>query len=130
MPATVVPRVRETALLLCGATAEALHLTIRSHTEGSIEDDEIRDHRARLADLDSLLKQLDAGAERAAEPTAVQCARDVVRDAVYGALIDAGERVAVACDASWRGASIDMVLGLANELTALEAVLRQIDGKT
>lgn len=127
LPIGVVPRVRESVLLLCGATAEGLHLTIGRHADGPVDLDEVHDSRARLDELDSLLRELDVPFESTTNAVSVHGTVALLHDVVYGALVDAGERIAVACEASWRGAPIETVLDLASEILNLEAVLRQVD---
>jgi hypothetical protein len=87
----------------------------------------VHEHRARLVELDSLLEQLEESARPELE-VEVDAARDVLHDAIYGAFIDAGERIAVACDASWRREPVEKVRGLADELVKLEALLRRVEG--
>jgi hypothetical protein len=52
-----------------------------------------------------------------------------MRDALHGSLIDAGERLAVACEGAWRGeASADGVRAAAGEVIALDRLLRELEG--
>ena len=53
---------------------------------------------------------------------------ELVRDALHGSLIDAGERLAVACEAGWRGeASADSVRSAAGEVIGLDRLLRGLE---
>ena len=53
---------------------------------------------------------------------------DLLRDALHGSLIDAGERLAVACEGSWRGeASPEGVRAVAREVIELDRLLRQLE---
>lgn len=134
IPEGLVDRLRETVVLLYGATAEALHLALRAHTQGDESLEEVHEHRARLAELDALLGRLgwwQPGREGAAGSGAavgadleVGAPREILHDALYGALIDAGERLAVACDGAWRGEdSLDTVRAAATEVIALDRLL-------
>jgi hypothetical protein len=131
VPATLVAPIRETVRLLYQATAEALHLALRAHAERPAPLDELHRHRARLRQLEALLSRLGWSRESAPEPLAegvvLSAPRDVLNDAVYGALIDAGERLAVACGDSWRGeASPEDVRRAAEEVIALDGLLARI----
>jgi hypothetical protein len=125
IPAALVEPLRDTAVLLYGATAEALHLSLRAHTQRGEPVEEVHEHRARLAELDALLERL--GWQRRAHPDGpleVTAPRDILHDSLYGALIDAGERLAAACDGAWRGeAGLDRVRDAATEVIALDRLL-------
>ena len=99
VPAELVGRVRETVLLLYEATAESLHLSLRAHSQGRGSARESHEHRMRLAELDGLLTQLGppSGSRQLSAPA------ELLHDALYGALIDAGERLAVTASSAWRG---------------------------
>src|SRR4051794_25378243 len=58
VPAELVAPIRGTVLLLYQATAESLQLSLRSHSEGRGTLEEVAEHRARLAQLDALLRTL------------------------------------------------------------------------
>ena len=85
--------IRETVLLLYQATAESLELSLRAHSEGRGSLEEVGAHRARLAQLDELAGSLGS---RAGSPGSRQLSApaELLHDAFYGALIDAGERLA------------------------------------
>jgi hypothetical protein len=124
VPGELAGALRESVLLLYASSAEALHLALREHAERRLGQEEVRRHRARLAQLDALLDQLggDAGPGRE-----VSAPRELLHDAVYGALIDAGERLAAACDAGWRGERpFESVAGAARSVIALDGLLRQV----
>lgn len=120
VPAELTGPVRETVLLLYEATAESARLAVKARTEGRGSLEEVDVHRARLAELDDLLAALDAaGAVNVTAP------RDLLHDALYGALIDAGERLAVASDRAWRGElPLERVREAAEAVLAIDRVLR------
>jgi hypothetical protein len=127
VPAALVPPLRESAVLLYQATAESLHLSLRGLLErrGSLE--EIREHRARLARLDALLNQLGWSEPAEPRPVTLTAPREVLHDVVYGALLDAGERLAEAYSSSWRGeVDVTSVRALAGEVIALDRLLRRV----
>jgi hypothetical protein len=128
VPAPLAAPLREAIGLLYQSTAEALHLALRAHAERRAPLDEVHGHRARLAQLDALLDGLGWSAESAPDPPLVLSAPgDVLRDAVHGALIDAGERLALACTACWRGElEPDGVQRVAAEVIALDRLLGRI----
>jgi hypothetical protein len=123
VPAELTGPIRETVLLLYEATAESARLAVKARTEGrgSLEDVDL--HRARLAELDDLLTALDEpGRVRVGAP------RELLHDALYGALIDAGERLAVASERAWRGElPLERVRAAAEEVLAIDRVLRELD---
>ena len=100
VPVALVAGLRETVLLQYRATVEALHLGLEDKLAG---DAEVSGGRERLRQLDELLDQLDTPAEPDATTARVEAAADVLGDALHGSLIDAGERLAVACGGAWRG---------------------------
>ena len=122
VPAALVQPLRETVLLLYRAALEAL--------QGAFEDErEALAQRERVRRLDALLDQLGwPGPPRGgAEPLRLTGPPELLRDALHGALIDAGERLAVACAASWRGdASEDSVRSAAREVIELDRLLREL----
>jgi hypothetical protein len=130
LPAALVPCVRETVLLQYRAALEALHLAFGARGEAATSLDEARRGRDRLARLDALLAQLGWPGEPVPEAVAVTGPAGIVRDAMLGSLIDAGERLAVACEGSWRGeASAGSVRSAAGEVIALDRLLREVEGR-
>lgn len=130
VPPELVRPIRETVLLLYQATAESLHLALRAHSErhGSLE--EVRRHRARLAELDALLDRLGWPAAAVAAPLELSSRPDLLHDALYGALIDAGERLAAASNRCWRGElPLERVQEAAAEVLALDALLRTLEAR-
>jgi hypothetical protein len=127
--AALVAPLRESAVLLYQATAESLHFSLRALVErrGSLE--EIAEHRARLARLDALLGQLGWSREGyPRRPLRLTAPREVLHDMVYGALLDAGERLAEAYASSWRGeVDVASVRALALEVIALDRLLRRVE---
>jgi hypothetical protein len=129
VPAELVGPVRETVLLLYQATAESLHQALESRADGHAEVEEAHSHRLRIDELDDLARELVgrlAGGEQAVRLTA---SRDLLHDMLYGALLDAGERLADASGRSWRGelpaarieAAAEEVLALHRMLGLLES---------
>jgi hypothetical protein len=124
IPGALVPCVRETVLLQYRAAAEALHLALGAGREPL---GEVRPARERLGQLDALLDQLGWQGEPAPPALEVAGPRDMLRDALHGSLIDAGERLAIACEGTWRGeASADSVRAAAAEVIALDRLLREL----
>jgi hypothetical protein len=133
VPAGLAAAVRESAVLLYQATVEALHFALRSPVGDGEARDEVRRHRARLAGLDALLTQLGWWTEVAPDAMAgeleLTAPREVLQDALHGALIDAGERLAVACDESWRDdAGSEEVRAAAVEVIGLDRLLAELRG--
>jgi len=129
VPAVLVCPLRETVVLLYQATAEALHFALRAYGESRGALEEVHQHRARLAELDAMLGRLGWSGGPAREALELSAPREILRDALYGALIDAGERLASACDACWRGeAGMDTVRAAASEVLALDRLLRRVEG--
>jgi hypothetical protein len=130
VPAALVGPLRDTLVLLYHATAESLHLALRAFAEHRASVDEVHQHRARLAQLDGLLAQVGWPPATPAESAdlVVRGPADILHDAAYGALIDAGERLAAACGRGWRGeAEPESVRALAREVIELDALLRRVD---
>ncbi len=124
VPAELVSQIRETVLLLYQATAESLHTALRSRADEEPAVDEAHLHRLRVDQLDDLAGRLtgDAHAVR------VTGSRDVLHDVLYGALIDAGERLAEISNRAWRGElPLERVQESAEEVLALDALLRGLD---
>jgi len=89
---------------------------------GAVE--EVHHHRARLDALDDLVPRLEpeGGGARLNAP------RDLLHDTLYGALIDAGERLAETSNRCWRGElPLDRVQERAEEVLAIDALLRGLD---
>jgi hypothetical protein len=123
VPAEVVDSIRETVLLLYGATAESLHLSLRPGGQRRRSMAEVNLHRARLAELDALLRDLDS----TAEPRRVEASHALLHDALYGALIDAGERLASTSERCWRGElPLDLVQAAAEEVLTIDRLLREL----
>jgi hypothetical protein len=129
VPAALVHPLRETVLLLYRAAVEALHLGLGAPDEPRAALGEVVDQRDRLRQLDALLDQLGwpdpvYGADRTLAGPA-----ELLADALHGALIDAGERLAVACSGSWRGeASAESVRAAAREVIELDRLVRAVEG--
>lgn len=128
VPAPLVGAVRDTVLLLYHSTVEALYLSLRSHVEQGEPRDEAALCRARLADLDALLVRLGCWGETPpAGDVELSAPRDVLHDALYGTLIEAGERLAAACGEGWRdGGCPDAVRAAAMEVIALDGLLAEV----
>jgi hypothetical protein len=127
VPAALVGPLRETVILLYQATAEALHFALRAHGERDRRLSEVHNHRTRLAQLDELLERVGWSAQGRQGPIELTATRDVLHDALYGALIDAGERLATACSRSWRDETEwESVRAAAEEVLALDRLLRTV----
>jgi hypothetical protein len=125
IPGALVPCVRETVLLQYRAAVEALHLAFGA---GGEPLGEVRRARERLGQLDALLGQLGWPGEPGPAALELAASGDVLRDALHGSLIDAGERLAVACEGTWRGeASAESVRAAAAEVIALDRLLRELE---
>jgi hypothetical protein len=121
VPAALVHPLRETVLLLYRAALEALHGALR-------DDEEVVTQRGRVRQLDALLDQLGWPGPPRTEARRLTGPADLLGDALHGALIDAGERLAVACTASWRGeAGEDSVRAAAREVIELDRLLRELE---
>jgi hypothetical protein len=131
VPAGLAEAVRDTVVLLYHATVEGLHLALRSQVEGGHgPSEEVLRGRARLADLDAMLAQL--GWWSRATPggdVELSAPRDVLHDALYGTLIEAGERLAAACGEGWRDSGCPhQVRAAAMEVIALDGLLADVRG--
>jgi hypothetical protein len=125
VPAALVPAVRETVLLLYRAALEALQSAFGA--EGEPVEEVVR-QRERVRELDVLLDQLDWPAPPGDDARCLSGPAELIGDALHGALIDAGERLAVACTASWRGeANEDSVRAAAREVILLDRLLRGLE---
>jgi hypothetical protein len=124
VPSELVGPVRETVLLLYQATAESLQLSLRAHSEGRGSLEEVSPHRERLAQLDELVGSLGW----ATGPRQLSAPPELLHDAFYGELIDAGERLAVTASSSWRGElPLERVQEAAAEVLALHRLLRLLE---
>jgi hypothetical protein len=122
VPAALVRPLLETVLLLYRAALEALQSALAAEGE-SLE--EVVRQRERVREIDALLDQLGWPGPPGDEPRRLTGPAGPIDDALHGALIDAGERLAVACEASWRGeASEDSVRSAAREVIELDRLLR------
>jgi hypothetical protein len=138
VPSELVGPIRETVLLLYQATAESLQLSLRARSEGRGSVEEVHAHRARLAQLDELAASLGWEAGPAPGRGTAPCAprqlsapAELLHDAFYGALIDAGERLAVRADRAWRGElPLELVQQAAAEVLALHRLLRLLESLT
>lgn len=131
VPAELVGRVRETVLLLYEATAESLHLSLRAHSEGRGSPRELHEHRVRLAQLDELFVQLGWPAGAPPDGLALGGPAELLHDALYGTLIDAGERLAATATSAWRGElPLERVQDAAAEVLALHRLLRLLESLT
>jgi hypothetical protein len=128
IPAELAARVRASLVLLYEASAEGLHLALRTQPERDPPTDDVRAQRERLAGLDALLVQLGWWADRClpagAGPVELSGPRELLQDALHGALIDAGEQLALACGAGGRAESgTEDVPPAAREVIALDGLL-------
>jgi hypothetical protein len=127
VPGGLAPGLRETVLLLYRAAVEALHLAFGAQGDAG-ELDEVRAQRKRLRELDALLDQIAWPGDPLPRVVELRGPAGLLRDAVYGALIDAGERLAVACAGGWRGeTSAGGVRSAAREVIELDRLLRELE---
>jgi hypothetical protein len=130
VPAGLVTRVRDSVVLLHEAAAEGLHLALRAHGERDGPGEEVLLQRERVARLDALLERMGWWSGRrprgAVELTAPA---EILTDALHGALIDAGERLALACGGGRRvdGDPVD-VREAAAEVIALDRLIEEVRG--
>jgi hypothetical protein len=135
VPSELVASIRETVLLLYQATAESLQLSLRARSEGRGSMEEVHQHRMRLGELDELLGALGgaAGSHPGPPRGAVELTApaELLHDGFYGALIDAGERLAVTASSAWRGElPLERVQEAATEVLALHRLLRLLESLT
>jgi hypothetical protein len=129
VPAELVRPIRETVLLLYQATAESLHQALESRADGHAEVEEAHSHRLRIDELDDLARELVGERAGGVQAVRLTASRDLLHDMLYGALLDAGERLADASGRSWRGelpaarieAAAEEVLSLHRMLGLLES---------
>jgi hypothetical protein len=113
VPGELVEPVRETVLLLYQATAESLHQALRAGDAA-----EARSHRLRVDELDDVVRTLAGGGVR------LTGSREVIHDVLYGALIDAGERLSELSSDAWRGQiSPQRIQEAAGEVLSLHSLL-------
>ncbi len=120
--ARLVGRVRSTVLLLFEASAEALHFTLGAVSRDAGAIHEVRQHFTRLRELAALLDQLGWTTDAVLRDIEVRSSREVVRDAVLGTLLDAGE--ALATGVHYEGGG---VRGIAEDVVALDGLLKEVD---
>jgi hypothetical protein len=124
VPEELVEPVRETVLLLYQATAESLHQALRSRAEDEADAAEAHSHRVRIDELDELARALAA----ARGPVRLTASRDLLHDMLYGALIDAGERLAAFSGQGWRGeVPADRIQEAAGEVLSLHSLLGRLE---
>lgn len=122
--AALAQPLRETVLLLYRAALEALQLALGAP---DVAPEEVVPQRERVRQLGALLEQLGWPAPAGPGPRRLEATRDVLGDVLHGALIDAGERLAVAAAGSWRGeAEADSVRAAAREVIELDRLLREL----
>lgn len=121
VPPALVAVLRENAMLLYQATAESLHHTLDREAEDGAFSGELHRHRERLAALDAVIAQLGWPDGGSVEPALeLEGPRELLHDVVYGALIDAGERLVSACQGGAAGARSDEIQAAAQEVIALD----------
>jgi len=124
VPEELVEPVRETVLLLYQATAESLHQALRARAEDEADAAEAHSHRVRIDELDELARALAA----AGGPVRLTASRDLLHDMLYGALIDAGERLAALSGQGWRGeVPADRIQEAAGEVLSFHSLLGRLE---
>jgi hypothetical protein len=131
IPPGLAVRVRASLVLLYEASAEGLHLALRAQPERDPPAEDVRAQRDRLAGLDALLVQIgwwaEPGVGAGAEPVELSGPLELLHDAVHGALIDAGERLALSCGERWRAdVGLEDVRAAAAEVMALDKLLGRL----
>jgi hypothetical protein len=127
VPGALVPCVRETVVLQYRAAVEVLQLALEE-PGGSFG--EARRERDRLGRLGALLDQLGWPDEAVPGAVGLSGPAELLRDALHGSLIDAGERLAVACEGAWRGESTpEGIRSVAREVIELDRLLRGLEGR-
>jgi hypothetical protein len=125
VPSELVGPVRGTVLLLYQATAESLQLALRAHSEAAA-----RRRRWTAPGTASSARRAGRSLGWEAGPGTRQLSApaELLHDAFYGALIDAGERLAVTASRTWRGElPLERVQGAAAEVLALDRLLRLLE---
>jgi hypothetical protein len=123
VPAALAQPLRETVLLLYRSALEGLQLEL-----GADDPSGAASQRGRLRELGELLDQLGWPGPPGPAARTLTAPPALLADALHGALIDAGERLAVACAASWRGeAGPEVVRALAHEVIELARLLREVE---
>jgi hypothetical protein len=113
VPEELLEPVRETALLLYQATAESLHQALRAGDRAEA--------RSRVDELDDLVRALAGGEAR------LTGSYDLLHDVLYGALIDAGERLAELSSDAWRGqVPPERIQEAAGVVLSLNGLLREL----
>jgi hypothetical protein len=124
VPEELVEPVRETVLLLYQATAESLHQALRTRAGGESDTAEAHSHRTRIDELDELARALGGGGG----DVVLTGSRDLLHDTLYGALIDAGERLAALSTRGWRGElPATRIQEAAGEVLSLHALLGRLE---
>jgi hypothetical protein len=133
IPAPLAAGVRDSVVLLYHSAVEALHFALRSEAKHGMSHppEEAKQSRLRLAELDALLVQFgwwsEARPEEVSDAVRLEASRELLNDVLYGALIDAGERLAVACGEGLRtGAGPGAVRAAAMEVIALDGLLAEV----
>jgi hypothetical protein len=127
VPAALVEAVRDAVVLLYHSTVEALHLSLRAQVEQQEPREAAGLCRARLAELDALLVVLGWWGEAPEGDVEIAAPREVLHDALYGSLIEAGERLAAACgEGWWDGMCPETVRASAMEVIALNGLLAEL----
>jgi hypothetical protein len=127
VPAALVPPLRDSVVLLYGASTEGLHLELQALAERRGSPDDLRAQRRRQRGLDELLDQLRWPDAPPPGELELHGPAELLGDALYGALIDSGERLSTACSASWSGeATLEDVAAAAEEVMALDRLLRVV----
>jgi len=127
VPRELVEALRETVLLLYQATAESLHQALRTRVAGETDTAEAHSHRARIDELDELVRSLAAGGDS----VVLRGSRDLLHDVLYGALIDAGERLAALSGQGWRGeVPAERIQEAAGEVLSLHSLLGGLESES
>jgi hypothetical protein len=103
VPNDHVDAVRAALLHAYGAVADAVHHEVARHVVGGDAAGALQGLRRELVDLEDALEQLGWTVGDATGPVELRAHPEVLSDALHGALRDAIEAFAGACEAYWRG---------------------------
>ena len=104
VPSALVPCVRETVLLQYQAAVGGAAARVPARgARRARRPQRCAEPASGWSSSARLLDQLGWPGEPVPPALEVAAPVDLLRDALHGALIDAGERLAVACEGSWRG---------------------------
>lgn len=128
VPAAQVTTVRATLLILYQVKADALNVATAEYLDDRESLASVLGHRRELGELDDLIEQAGWEAPSTSDSLELVGPADLVRDAVYGALLGATSTVEQACR-RYEAGDIDLVVfgGRVDELVALFRVFEALE---